>query len=1569
MDDAAEAPLSQFSGSDFGALLTQALGELASGTGTAPLDSLEERAEREGREAPLASAYATLVTAPELAALPRAPRLEVLLKAAWLCSQHEPHEAVALQAATQALELAPADERALAIAEPLWLEAEEYGELANRYAVAATSAGSEPRARQLLERAIHMLAEIPAAAPAVLGLHERLARLPALRDGEQALLTTVRGGGTDGAGALVKLGERWLSEGRAAEGLALLPSDLDDFKSEPALDVLERLYDQAEELESLQALLERRVSLEPGAIGKARAWEKLGAFQQDLRRDAAAAATAFFEAAAVYLAAGENDDAERAYSRALDLDSGHLAAARQLVVLRAKANDFSGVAEAFGVVLRASDDNRVAADLLLSVARDAERAGAAEEFAELADNVLWRLSADEHELSERLLRESAALFAAQARYDESAELYRRLIADRATSEDLDRYHALIEANPASEWRRNHQRWLFEWQEHHTSDRPTILLSWAHFEERELGDPRAALNVLERAAELAPDRAEVWDDLLRLRLGAGDGAGGLTAAAELRRLGRDVDGSLLGLLLEQEPTARFAFDRQKIELSTAQRWPELFELYDRAIAATPEGAERARWLDEAAIAARDVAQDRARAVSYWELYSELLPEDARVDLALERLYDQAGDKPAIIRHLERRLSRLGQEARAERAALERRLSVLCLDAGAFAEALAAAERLSAIGEDNQLLLEDLFARSLTRGEVPGAREAGRRSAELLRQRYAELEQPTESARLLRAELGLSLDTAERRELLTELSRLCERELGDSAAAFDAERALFELTLAERERKRLEKLAKKLGRRKELGEIYESAADSELSADERRSYLRRSAELATGALGDSALATRRYRRLFEIEPEQAVALHERLQAERSPGAVAFEALCDLLTSTRRFAELEGVLVQACESEPSPTLFSRLGRLRADERDDIAGAIAAHLSASDARAAGEAFLRRPSVFAENEAPVLELAARLSHCGLPEGALRVLRHQLDYYGQHYTTERKRVLLTLIQTLGELGQREAASQELAEAAKHFPTDPEVQRACAEDAVARQDWSRAEQCYRALLLLLHGQSDASASHFRSAVYVELAAIKLKQGDATAARELVESGFEMALGNVRELSALVQALTAHEQWDAAERATLALLELGQDLQSSAAALRCVKELALQPRALSPRLLEQAQDIAEQARARYRELQDPAERSTLLAACVSLLPLPQARELLSEGEQELSAADATQARLALARRLLDAGSEPERAEALSQLQALTSHPDAPSAAWQLLTQALENTGDPAALRAVLDAWLEREPQDAALLERALGAAVVAEDGQRCLALYDRLLQLGAALSAEQASALRQLCLKAGYTARAVELLRAEAAREAKPAKRATLLLEAAGLLLAANENSEAQQAAQEARALDPTSADAVWTLAQLALAAGQRGDALALLGQHLESKERRRSKPLARVLRLAADLHLERDQLGEALPLLVEAHQLDKTDLDTALLLGLLAIDLDRLETAASALRVLIAQRELGTREGAAARALNLAEGYFQLARIEQHHGKKTNAKRMALRALEENPALGKAQTLLNELALH
>ncbi|HEX2872175.1 MAG TPA: hypothetical protein VHP33_12980 [Polyangiaceae bacterium] len=1569
MDDAAKAPLSQFSGSHAEARdrLEHALAQLCAGVPPLPvLEALQEDAEQQGQEDALAAAYAEALHGGALGAVPAAARIEVLLQAAWLCGQRDEHEATTLLAATQALDLAPADERALAIAEPLLLEAEDYSELANRYGIAATVAPNEARARQLLERAIHMLEDIPGAAPVAIGLKERLTKLSQLRESESAQLAVARGGGADGALALVKLGERWLSEGRAREGAQLLPADLGDVKSDAALDVLERVFDQAEDATRLGQVLLRRVEQESTPLGRARALEKLGGFHHDFERDRAAASGALLAAAQAYASAGEAEDAERAYERLLNISPDHVNAASRLMALKAEAGNFAGVADAFGIVLRGSEDNRHATELLLSVAPAAERAGAAEEFAELADNLQWRLSTDERELSAKLLRESARLFAAQTRYDEAAELYRRLIADRATSEDLDAYQALIDANPGSEWRRNQQRWLFEWQENHSSDRPTILLSWARFEETELGDPEAAMNVLGKAAELAPDRPEIWENLTRLRFAEGDGAGGFAAASELRRLGRDVDASLLGLLLEHEPGARWAVDRMKLTLSAEQRWPELFELYERAIDATPDERERAAWLDEAAIAARDVAQDRPRALGYWEQYVALIPADARVDLALERLYEQLDAKAPLIRHLERRLERLEP---AQRATLERRITELSLDIGALDEALSAIERLRADApEAGDALLERLFARSVELG-TPGAREAGKKAAELLRARFAELAQPENTARLLRAELQLSLETAERRELLSELSRLCERELGDLAGAFDAERELFLSTLAERERKRLEKLGKKLSRWAELSQVYAEAAQLEIEAEARRTLLRRAAEVATARLQDTPLATKLYRQLFELEPERASAVFEQLSEAHGESPEAFEALCQLFNQSQRFQELSELLVRATARHPTPALFSRLGRLQADELGDGAAAIASHLAADDARAAGEVFLRKASVFGDDGGPALDLARRLLAVGLPEGALRVLRHQLAFYGEQYPLERKRVHLALVKQLEESGDAEAARAELSEAAKRYPTDAEVQSACASAAASREDWDKAEQCYRSLLLLLHGQTPQQAQLRRASVYVELGAIKLRRGDAPAAQELFESGFEAALGDPEELTALAQSLIAREQWDAAERATTELLQLARGLKASARALWGVAELQRQNQKPSAALLEQACIVAKTAAERFEELTCPEERSSLLAACVSLLPLPEARQLLQSAAQHLSQADASRARLELGRRLLDEPTAEAQAEALALLQAQVSHPDAPTAAWELLTRVWEKAQDTQQLTATLGAWLEREPKNPNVLERALVRSLEQGDAERSLELYDRLAREGSGKVTEFATDLCKLCLKAGKVERAVQLLRAEAENERQPGKRATLLVEAAELLLSAGNPSAARAAAEEARTLDPSSADAVWLLAKLALEKGEKQHALALLTTHAEAKERRRGKPLARVLRLAAELRLEQDELGEALPLLVEAHQLDKSDVDTALLLGLLAIDLDRLETAASALRVLIAQRELGTREGAAARSMTLAQGYFQLARIEQHHGKKTNARRMALRALEENPQLSPAQHLLNDLGLH
>ncbi len=319
MDDVAKAPLSEFSGT-VPALrdrFENALAKLWAGADPlTTLDALQEETDGDGPA--LAALYAAALSDGRVEALPIAARLEVLLQVAWLSGQREDRQATTLLVVKRALELAPADERALAIAEPLLLEGEDYAELSRRYTVAATVARTETRARQLLEHAIYLLEAIPQAKQALLGLRQQLEQLPELRDSEDALLAAARGGGPAGASAIVKLGERWLNEGRAREGAPRLPANLGDFRSEAALDVLERVFDQAEDAPRLQQVLRRRVELESTALGRGRALEKVGRFHHELQRDPAAASGAFLAAAHAYMEAGEPDDAERVYERLLD---------------------------------------------------------------------------------------------------------------------------------------------------------------------------------------------------------------------------------------------------------------------------------------------------------------------------------------------------------------------------------------------------------------------------------------------------------------------------------------------------------------------------------------------------------------------------------------------------------------------------------------------------------------------------------------------------------------------------------------------------------------------------------------------------------------------------------------------------------------------------------------------------------------------------------------------------------------------------------------------------------------------------------------------------------------------------------------------------------------------------------------------------------------------------------------------------------------------------------------------------------------------------------------------------
>jgi tetratricopeptide (TPR) repeat protein len=143
------------------------------------------------------------------------------------------------------------------------------------------------------------------------------------------------------------------------------------------------------------------------------------------------------------------------------------------------------------------------------------------------------------------------------------------------------------------------------------------------------------------------------------------------------------------VLELAPSARWSFDRVKLALGSQARWEDLFRVYDRAIHATVDEGERAELLEEAALAARDLASDADRATGYFASLHALRPDDAAASVALERLYERQGKRGDLVELLAERAGRSDGVARQQ---VQHRIAALRLDLGQVGEASAVVDAM-------------------------------------------------------------------------------------------------------------------------------------------------------------------------------------------------------------------------------------------------------------------------------------------------------------------------------------------------------------------------------------------------------------------------------------------------------------------------------------------------------------------------------------------------------------------------------------------------------------------------------------------------------------------------------------------------------------------------------------------------------------------------------------------------------------------------------------------------------------------------------------------------------------
>jgi tetratricopeptide (TPR) repeat protein len=309
--------------------------------------------------------------------------------------------------------------------------------------------------------------------------------------------------------------------------------------------------------------------------------------------------------------------------------------------------------------------------------------------------------------------------------------------------------------------------------------------------------------------------------------------------------------ILERVLELDPTADWAFDRLKLVLDAAERWDDLFALYDRALASAA-GKTRSMLLEDAAQTAKDFADRPDRAIGYLEQLHDLRPLDVKLASALERLYERQGQHRELVTLLSERLPRIeADEARRTRA----RIAALWLDElGDPAAALEMVEPLLArvadeengVAPDLWALLERILAatpparRSTAPPSTEGVRRSKRpprseppegargsirlRAAAWLRDQYVAMGREADLARMLTVELEGVRSSKERVRRHLKLAELYEK-LGDLPTAL--EQTGFAVILAPGEdtlRAKLLELAERSGRLERLADLLAAAADS-------------------------------------------------------------------------------------------------------------------------------------------------------------------------------------------------------------------------------------------------------------------------------------------------------------------------------------------------------------------------------------------------------------------------------------------------------------------------------------------------------------------------------------------------------------------------------------------------------------------------------------------------------------------------------------------------------------------------------------------------------------------------
>ncbi len=398
------------------------------------------------------------------------------------------------------------------------------------------------------------------------------------------------------------------------------------------------------------------------------------------------------------------------------------------------------------------------------------------------------------------------------------------------------------------------------------------------------DP-AALASLDRIYE-GQGMYENLADVLRQRISITDDSAELTAFN--LRLGRvyaeaidDTDAAIACYLavLEHESQSREALDALERLYFRAERWADLYGIYERLSGLTSDEMMLADCYARMAKLAADALDDRTKAVELWGRVVDIRGEDAIALSGLADLHEMAGEWRELTDVLEKqvaatpdpesripiykRLGRIwGEKLSRERNSLESWQKVLEIDPQDVdaLRAIAANYRSAGAWEE----LSQALRRLIQVGQLGGS----------------------------------GIETEELKELFAQLGELEGDTLMRTQDAIDAWREVLELDPAEfRALAALERLFMQEARWEEAVDILERRAQALANPAERVDVLMQAASLWADKIGDGGSAAEVYERVLQIDPSNQTASIELEQLYRQ--RKSWVKLVDLLLARTEFS----------------------------------------------------------------------------------------------------------------------------------------------------------------------------------------------------------------------------------------------------------------------------------------------------------------------------------------------------------------------------------------------------------------------------------------------------------------------------------------------------------------------------------------------------------------------------------------------------------------------------------------------------------------------------------------------